>query len=826
MDVLQKLNAATYFAASKRDIIEKVLLSLLAEWNSLRQVDSSTQRLLQDCITDIQLRNKLNAATHFAASKRDIIEKVLLSLLAECNSLRQIDSSTQRLLQDCFTEIQLRQEGFNAVQQSVTNSGRVLDERTISLEKRLEEFERREKGFSVMYEEKSKELKLRMKKFDVCKGFIDRSMNDFDLREEKIDEKKKLIEGVYEKFCLERSEFEKLKGLMEGRFEEVKLMEKNVEDREIELSKIFVEFDVKVKNVVEKEKEFEVKEKSIKNREIKLGRVSVEFNEKMKNVAEKEKELELKERSIEDRKNKLDKVLVEIDEKMKNVVEKEKELDLKEKSIENRDIELDGALVEFDWIRKNVEKKEKELKAMEKSFEIRKIELDRNVVKKEKELDLKEKELVSIQKFNEKKSKKLECKVESDNVKLSNQDLCREYNSHLNLEKKVVDKRVKELETKEKYFKEWVETIDSKEREVDLKMFSSEERCKELEIKEKKLVDQLKEFELKEKHFKEWVKTVDLKEKEINSVMILSEERCKKLDSMEKNIHDLLNVFILKEQHLQDRVKSFKAKEKEVDSIRISCEERCRKLELEKRKLEDQMKELEVKDKQFSNVDHSIVKPEPWSDDGSYADIRFSITMDGKNLLLYLINHKMDLDSMTDAVYNALRLSMDPAKIVLNAVQDFYVIKEDKEFGEDVVCRSSVLLLVQLRRISPHIQSYHKKVALELASKWKGKMKSSMEVVVFLHLLASYRLGSAFVPEEFSSLLPRIQQLEEQSKETTKGSDTPKKLGRKRHAAGSDLSLEAQMQWCNRKHPRIEPLVETSLNVPSAFHSMKTVIGC
>ncbi|XP_074337139.1 uncharacterized protein LOC141674312 [Apium graveolens] len=713
---------------------------------------------------------ELNAATKLAASKRDMVEKVLLSLVAEWNSLLQIDSSTRRLLHDCFTDIQSREERLNALQQSVTYRSKVLDERTNSLENRLEEAERKEKSFIVMYEEKSKELKLRMKKFNFCKGFIDRRMKDFDLREEKIDEKKKLIEGIYEKFCLERSEFEKIEGLMDSRFEEVKLMEKKVEDREIELNRILVEFDVKVKNMVEKEKEIEVKEKSIKNREIKLDRVSAEFDVKMKNVVEKEKELELKERSFEDLKHNLDKTMVEIDVRMKNVVEKEKELDLKEKSIENCDIELDGALVEFDLIKKRVEEKEEELEAMEKSLGIQKIELDRglvefhekkkNVVKKEKELDLKEKELALLRIDNEKKSKKLESRVESNNAKLSNQNLCRGYNSHkgdLNLEKKVVDKKKKELETKEKYFKEWVETIDSKEREVDSKIFSSEERYKELEIMEKKLADQLKEFELKENHFKEWVETIDLKVKEVNSVRILNEERCKKLDSIKKNLHDFLNVSIMKEQHLQDRSKSFKEKEKEVDKIRISSEERCKKLELEKRKLEDQMKELKVKNKQFSNVDHSIVKPEPWcDDDGSYADIRFSITMDGKNLLLYLINHKMDLDSVTDSVYNALRLSMDPAKIVLNALQDLYVIKEDKELEEDVVCKISILLLVQLRRISPHIQSYHKKIALELASKWKGKMKSSTEVVVFLHLLASYRLSSAFVPEEFSSLFEVI----------------------------------------------------------------------
>ncbi|WOG82845.1 hypothetical protein DCAR_0102013 [Daucus carota subsp. sativus] len=84
--------------------------------------------------------------------------------------------------------------------------------------------------------------------------------------------------------------------------------------------------------------------------------------------------------------------------------------------------------------------------------------------------------------------------------------------------------------------------------------------------------------------------------------------------------------------------------------------------------MEEKIKELEIKTKKSSSIEFSIVKPEPWSDDGSYADIRFSVTMDGNNLLLYLINHKGDLDSMSDEVYEALGKLMEPGKLVLDAL--------------------------------------------------------------------------------------------------------------------------------------------------------------
>lgn len=107
-------------------------------------------------------------------------------------------------------------------------------------------------------------------------------------------------------------------------------------------------------------------------------------------------------------------------------------------------------------------------------------------------------------------------------------------------------------------------------------------------------------------------------------------------------------------------------------------------------------------------------------------------------------------------------------------------------------------------------------------SKVIGQQLASLRAVV--KCIRDHHLESQYPPD---NLLARLQQLEEQYyKENTKKTDMPKKLGRKRHAAGLDLSLEAQTQWCNRKHPRIEPLIETSLNIPPAFHSMKKVISC
>lgn len=171
-----------------------------------------------------------------------------------------------------------------------------------------------------------------------------------------------------------------------------------------------------------------------------------------------------------------------------------------------------------------------------------------------------------------------------------------------------------------------------------------------------------------------------------------------------------------------------------------------------------------MKEKNFSNVGNSSIKTEPAGDDCSFVDIRFFVTMDGKNLQLYLCESEKDLDSMADEVSKALRHSMDPAKLVLDAMQGFYpphLKKGDKEFGVDIV-RSCILLLEQLRRISPQIKVHMKEAALKLVRQWKAKMiagvNNFLEVIGFLQLLACYGLDSAFEPGELLSLLEVVGQ--------------------------------------------------------------------
>ncbi|WOG84317.1 hypothetical protein DCAR_0103500 [Daucus carota subsp. sativus] len=388
--------------------------------------------------------------------------------------------------------------------------------------------------------------------------------------------------------------------------------------------------------------------------------------------------------------------------------------------------------------------------------------------------------------------------------------------SHRKLEEitKSVGERLEEVESRERGLKAMHEELESKMKELDSVKGDLESGLIDVEAREKRIEDQMKliegvfekfcserkeverikgwlegrfeEVKLKEKGLA--IKEKSIKNREIKLGKLMAdydlkmknvEAKEKELEIKEKSIDDHKSKLDQVLHHYMGEMMNVMKKKEEVKNREDELDEMLVEIDLSKRnviEMEKQVEfkekiiqihetnmnkawaELEMKSKEASSVEYSIVKPEPWSDDGSYADIRFSVTMDGNSLLLYLINHKGDLDSMSDEVYEALGKSKEPGKLVLDALQGFYSKKEAEEFEEDVVCRSSSLLLEQLRRISPHIQSYHKRAALKLASQWKEKMKSSKEFIVFLQLLASYRLESSFHPEEFFSLFEVINQ--------------------------------------------------------------------
>ncbi|KAK2637604.1 hypothetical protein Ddye_025399 [Dipteronia dyeriana] len=125
--------------------------------------------------------------------------------------------------------------------------------------------------------------------------------------------------------------------------------------------------------------------------------------------------------------------------------------------------------------------------------------------------------------------------------------------------------------------------------------------------------------------------------------------------------------------------------------------------------------------------------------------------------------------TMPKEVLAALSVSPDPAKLVLDLIQESY--SENKKEGTDIeegVIRNYILLLEQLQEFLPKINPQVKAQAMKLAVEWKSRMRAvaenSLEIFSFLQLLATYELVASFQREEIFKLLFPVAHLKQAPK--------------------------------------------------------------
>ncbi|KAH7845405.1 hypothetical protein Vadar_001624 [Vaccinium darrowii] len=401
---------------------------------------------------------------------------------------------------------------------------------------------------------------------------------------------------------------------------------------------------------------------------------------------------------------------------------------------------------ELELMRESVESRAQELEMREKGF----LSFQQTQIE---ELKLKQKQLDTLQRSANERIKEAELRIneqhesfEGLSKKLETE---KEQVEHI---QKSIGQRFEEIMLKETYF-------EGRSRELDSIQNWIERRAKELDAKEEQVDDRVNELALEEELMRklneEHCKELELKQREIFSAQKLNEERSEKLDSKENQLDAV-------QKYINQSFKEFHSQRKQLVLDQKLCEERRTELELKEKQLEERCKEVELKQKQFVNSSvHSRVKAEQVEDmiPADKAEIQFVVTMDGRSLQLFLNERSLDDESMASEVYRALRLSLDPAKLVLDAMEGFYpphLKKGDVEFEEDVVRKSCIVLLEQLMKISPQIKPCVKEGALKLAEEWKAKMRAVssnyLEVLGFLQLLASYNLASGFDTDELFKL--------------------------------------------------------------------------
>ncbi|KAG8478911.1 hypothetical protein CXB51_028761 [Gossypium anomalum] len=121
-----------------------------------------------------------------------------------------------------------------------------------------------------------------------------------------------------------------------------------------------------------------------------------------------------------------------------------------------------------------------------------------------------------------------------------------------------------------------------------------------------------------------------------------------------------------------------------------------------------------------------------------------------------------DADRIGDDVYNALKTSGKPAKLVLNVVKAGISERANIGVQRGVVKNSCVILLEQLMRLRPVISQKLRRKALGVAQQWKGNIKDNgiydKEILVFLMLVGAYGLTSEFNIKEIESLFKSVSQ--------------------------------------------------------------------
>ncbi|XWS58504.1 hypothetical protein CRYUN_Cryun08bG0039800 [Craigia yunnanensis] len=145
----------------------------------------------------------------------------------------------------------------------------------------------------------------------------------------------------------------------------------------------------------------------------------------------------------------------------------------------------------------------------------------------------------------------------------------------------------------------------------------------------------------------------------------------------------------------------------------------------------------------------------------SSADLRFIASTHANRLLMFLNEHEND-DKIGDDVYNALKMSGNPAKLVLDAVKAGVSEKANVGVERVLVKNSCVILLEQLLRLRPEVTQKLRKQALKVAQQLKGNLKTQgnydKEVLVFLMLMGAYGLTSEFNFKESESLFESVSQ--------------------------------------------------------------------
>lgn len=481
----------------------------------------------------------------------------------------------------------------------------------------------------------------------------------------------------------------------------------------------------------------------------------------------------------------------------KSMLQRSEELKSKEKHLDFVQEGLESKEKHLDLVQKSIEERAKKVKMEEEGLVLR----QRDMKERSEEVELKEKNLGLIRKCIELESK--EVKSSEKNLEL----LKKTVQEHL----KEVELEVKRLGSFRESIKEHLEKIELKEEECIALQRSVEEQSEEVDLRRRQLDSWSKQLEQKA-NILEWrekrlnykdksiegCKEFELKKDKFDLILKTVQECLKELESQQKWLHPILrtNQQCLNELKVNAIDSSFTNLQFSVamdgNSLQTCLNECLDEQELRHSKVPfatDELlhhSELVGRNKQASTLrqalgftemipmcgivqsQDNVEEPEYYQVDNAISsspseNLPFSTTMD-RSMILLLKEFRNDQDLFIEKVSPALQMSLDPARLVLDVLQEFYSPQTRKR---DINCdanlnKNCTLLLDKLVRVPPEMKPHVKVKAMALAVEWKEAIRTeaenSFEVLVFLQFLAIYGLIYGFNGDEIFTLLKTVGQ--------------------------------------------------------------------
>ncbi|KAL3647733.1 hypothetical protein CASFOL_008701 [Castilleja foliolosa] len=554
----------------------------------------------------------------------------------------------------------------------------------------------------------------------------EKRLSHIESREKQLDEQFNLVDEHIEKLEMARSDVSELLVLEREKLKVIDQREKEIEQRQREF---YLLREGKLREIASEEEAFAEKVRLV-NEKFRtrdgLCRVVME-------------RLESGFKTFEGLK-------VKVDEKFKSIGAVMGEVDLIRESLEKRFEEMEK---EFNSVQEDkmqeLEMKERKLNDVEKEIEKREKEIEQ----REREFNLlRDKKLREISSGEE----ALAEKVRLVNEKFITRDgLCRGVMERLESGRNMFEGLKVKIDEK---FKSMVDVIGEAEalekrfKEMEKEFYSvQKDKMQELETKERKLNDVEKKIEIRKKDLENMEKKFEVYQEKKMGELVLAEEKLRlvgegfiqevllreeKFDKQDKMMHGLLERLELARKNVND--------------MNMLVSERFKS------------KVGELEHEPGIMLDKDVVMCEEREVDGTKNEKDF-----GKELEMLINDTGKDLELIGAEVFRVLFLSSDPAKLVLDAIEEFCMSCLGIGDIELNVRRKCIVLLVldELTKMSPNIHPCVKEAAIIVAVEWKLKMVSgenSLEVFGFLHFLAAYNLSSCFDKDELLSLLKMVAQ--------------------------------------------------------------------